>query len=145
MHLEYSLSLTVGRTKSTATNCSSKVRKICPAVSDLHNEASEPFFFAYVPHACFQRQSDIYFKTLFLSVLFCIDYHRRFTAGIKLFHTGNVHAHLSPRLVAGLQAVPYTHCRKSSASFTGILARRQSVVSLSCVTVYTSTHQTRTL
>ena len=64
-----------------------------------------------IPHARFPRQSDIYFKTLFLSVPFGID-HRRFTAGIKLFHTGNVHAHLSPRLVAGLQAVPYTHCEK---------------------------------
>ena len=108
-HLEYSPSLTVGRTSSTTTNCSSKVGKIRPAaVLDLDNEATEPFC---IPHARFARQSDIYFKTLFLSVPFCID-HRRFTAGIKLFHTGNVHAHLSPRLVAGLQAVPYTHCEK---------------------------------
>ena len=104
VHLEYSPSLTVGRTSSTATNCLSKVGKIRPAVPDLHNEATEPFC---IPHARFPRQSDIYFKTLFLSVPFGID-HRRFTAGIKLFHTGNVHAHLSPRLVAGLQAVPYT-------------------------------------
>ena len=79
MHLEYSPSLTVGRTSST----SSKVWKIRPAVPDLHNEATEPFC---IPHARFPRQSDIYFKTLFLSVPFCID-HRRFTAGIKLFHT----------------------------------------------------------
>ena len=141
VHLENSPSLTVGRTSSTATNCSSKVWKIRPAVPDLHNKATAPFC---IPHARFPMQSNIYFKTLFLSVPFCI-YHRRFTAGIKLFHTGNVHAHLSPRLVAGLQAVPYTHTVKSSASFTRFLARRQSVVSLSCVTVYTSTHQTRTL
>ena len=53
----------------------------------------------------------IFFKTLFLSVPFCID-HRRFTAGIKRLRTGNIHAHLSPRLVAGLQAVLYTHCEK---------------------------------
>ena len=52
-----------------------------------------------------------------LKLFFCL-YHvastteAGFTAGIKLFHTGNVHAHLSPRLVAGLQAVPYTHCEK---------------------------------
>ena len=108
MHLEYSPSLTVGRTSSTATNCSSKVWKICPTVPDLHSEATESFC---ILHVHCPRQSDVYFKTLFLSVPFCID-HRRFTAGIKLFHTGNVHAHLSPRLVAGLQAVPYTQCGK---------------------------------
>ena len=108
MHLEYSPSLTVGRTSSTATNCSSKVWKIRPAVPDLHSEAREPFC---IPHARLPRQSDIYFKTLFLSVPFCID-HRRFTAGIKRLRTGNIHAHLSPRLVAGLHAVPYTHCEK---------------------------------
>ena len=62
-------------------------------------------------YACFPRQSNIYFKTLFLSVPSGID-HRRFTAGIKLFHTGIVHAHISPRLVAGLQAVLYIHCEK---------------------------------
>ena len=67
--------------------------------------------FAYLMHVS-QGSQIYYFKTLFLSVPFCID-HRRFTAaGIKLFHTGNVHAHLSPRLVAGLQAVPYTHREK---------------------------------
>ena len=109
VHLEYSRSLTVGRTSSTATNCLSKVWKIRPAVPDLHNEATETFC---IPHARVPRQSDtIYFKTLFVSVPFCID-HRRFTAGIKLFHTGNVHAHLSSRLVAGLQAIFYTHFEK---------------------------------
>ena len=57
--------------------------------------------FAYLMHVS-KAIRYIFFKTLFLSVPFCID-HRRFTAGIKLFrHTGNVHAHLSPRLVAGL-------------------------------------------
>ena len=115
-----------------------KVWKIRPAVPVLHNEATEPLC---IPHARFPRQSDIFlnsfFPLSFLSVPFCID-HRRFTAGIKLFHTGNVHAHLSPRLVAGLQAVPYTHCVKF-CKFHRFLARRQSVVSLSCVTVYTST------
>ena len=104
VHLECCPSLTVGRTSSTATHCSSKVWKIRPAVPDLHNEATAPFC---IPPARFPRQSDICFKTLFLSFPFCID-HRRFTAGIKLFLTGKVHAHLSPRLVAGLQAVPYT-------------------------------------
>ena len=117
----------MGRTSLTSTNCLSKVWKIRPAVPGLHNDATEPFC---IPHAHFPRQSDtIYFKTVFVSVPFCID-HRRSTAGINLFHTGNVHAHLPPRLVAGLQAVPYTHCRKGSTSFTRFLARRQSVVSL---------------
>ena len=93
VHLEYSPSLTVGRTSSIATNCSSKVWEIRPAVPVLHNEATEPFC---VPHARFPRQSDIYFKTLFISVPFCIV-HRRFMAGIKLFHmSGKVHADLSP-------------------------------------------------
>ena len=143
MPLEYSPSLTVGRTASTATNCPSKVWKIRPAVPDLHNEATAPFC---IPHARFRGSQICYFKTLFLSVPFCID-HRRFTAGIKLFYTGNVHAHLSPRPVAGLQLSSslHVHRRKGSANFTWFLARRQSVVSLSCVTVYTSTHQTRTL
>ena len=53
VHLEYSPSLTVGRTPSTATNCSSKVWKIRPAVPDLHNEAKETFC---VPHARFAKQ-----------------------------------------------------------------------------------------
>ena len=43
LHFENSPSLTVGRTSSTATNCSSKVWKIRHAVPDLHNEATEPF------------------------------------------------------------------------------------------------------
>ena len=55
--------------------------------------------FAYLMHVSQGSRIYIYFKTLFLSVQFCID-HRRFTAGIKLFHIGNVHTHLLPRLVA---------------------------------------------
>ena len=99
----------MARTSSTATNCSSKFWKIHPAVHFLTSTMKQQSLFAYLTHV--SQSSHIYFKTLFLSVPFCID-HRRFTAGIKLFHTGNVHAHLSPRLVAGLQAVPYTHCEK---------------------------------
>ena len=117
-----------------------KVWKIRPAVPVLHNEATEPLC---IPHARFPKAVRYYILKLFfpplsfLSVPFCID-HRRFTAGIKLFHTGNVHAHLSPCLAAGLRAVPYTHCVEF-CKFHRFLARRQSVVSLSCVTVYTST------
>ena len=97
----------MGRTSSTATNCSSKVWKIHPAVQFLTSTMKQQNLFAYLMHICQCSQIyNILFKTLFLSVSFCID-HRRFTAGIKLFH-----AHLSPRLVAGLQAVPYTHCEK---------------------------------
>ena len=141
VHLEYSPSLTVGRMPSTATNCSSKVWKIRPAVPDLHNEATEPFC---IPHARFTRQSDMYFKTLFLSVPFCID-HRRSMVGVKLFHmTGNVHAHLSPRLVE-LQFS--THTVNSSASFTKFLALRQSVVSQSvlCHSVHIHSSNAHTL
>ena len=109
VYLEYCPSLTMGRTSSTATNCSSKVWKIRPAVHFLTSTMKQQSFFAYLMHV--SQGSQTYILKLFLSVPFCID-HARFTAGIKLFHAGNVHAHLSPRLVAGLQAVPYTHCEK---------------------------------
>ena len=71
MHLEYSPSLNVGRTSSTATNCSSKVWKIRPAVLDLHNESTEPFC---IPYARFPRQSDMYFKMDSFSI--CPILHR---------------------------------------------------------------------
>ena len=49
VHLEYSPSLTVGRTSSMATNCLSKVWKISPAIPDLHKEATESFC---IPQSC---------------------------------------------------------------------------------------------
>ena len=109
VHLEYSPSLNVGRTSSTATNCSSKVWKIRPAVLDLHNEATEPF---RIPHAPFPRQSNMYFKMDSFSIFPILRRPPKVHCWDKLFHTGNVQAHLSPRLVPGLQAVPYTHCEK---------------------------------
>ena len=75
--------------------------------------------FAYLMHV--SQGSKMYI----LKIFFSLSHFASTTAGIKLFHTGNVHAHLSPRLVADLHAVSYTHCRKSSASFTRFLARRQ--------------------
>ena len=136
----------MGRTSSTATNCSSKVWKIRPAVPDLHNEATEPFC---IPHARSPRQSDIYFKTLFLSVPFCI-YHRLFTAGIKGFSTltGNVHArHLSPRLVSSRPTqFPCTHRCKKFCQFH-LVSRSSPICSVSvlCHSVHSHSSNAHTL
>ena len=87
----------------------------------------------------FSRQPDIILKLFFYLFHFASTTEGSLL-GSPLFHTGIVHAHLSPRLVAGLQLSSnslHVHCRKGSASFTWFLARRQSVVCLSRVTVYT--------
>ena len=84
------------------------------------------------------------FKTLFLSVPFCMD-HRRFIAGIKLFHTGNVHAYLSPRLVVGLQAVPYTHCEKFCQFHRVSRSSPVSSVSVLCHSVHIHSSNAHTL
>ena len=62
VQLEYSPSLTVGRTSSTATNCSSKVWKIRPAVPDLHNEAQQSLF-AHLLHV--SQGNEIYILKFF--------------------------------------------------------------------------------
>ena len=85
----------------------------------LTSTMKQQSLFAYLMHV--SQGSKMYI----LKIFFSLSHFASTTAGIKLFHTGNVHAHLSPRLVADLHAVPYTHCRKSSASFTRFLARRQ--------------------
>ena len=116
------------------------LQKIRPAVRDLHNEATEPQF---LHTSC----SLIYVLKLF----FCLSHFASTTEGSLLGSNLSTQAMFTPifrRLAAGLQAVPYTHCEKFCQFHQlEFLARRQSVVSLSLsyVTVYTSSHQTRTL
>ena len=144
VHLEYSPSLTVGRTSSTAINCSSKAWKIRPAVPDLHNEATEPV--ASLMHVSQCRSQILIFKNFFFYV--CPILHR--PTQVHCWDRTFPHRECSRPSFATPSGRPTSsslskHTVKSSASFTRFLARRQSVVSLSCVTVYTSTHQTRTL
>ena len=93
---------------STATNCSSKIGK-----SDLQVLTSTMKRNIYsLLHV--SQGNQMFILKLFFSV--CLSHVASTTERVhcwdQTFPHRNVHAHLSPRLVAGLQAVPYTHCEK---------------------------------
>ena len=98
--------------------------------------------FLHTSRTFFSRQPDIILKLFFYLFHFASTTEGSLL-GSPLFHTGIVHAHLSPRLVAGLQAVPYTHCEKFCQFHLVSRSSPISSVSVSCHSVHT--HQTRTL
>ena len=72
VHLEYSRSLTVGRTSSTATNCSSKFGK--SVLQFLSSTMKQQSLFAYLMHVS-QGSQILYFKTLlFFPFLFYLSH-----------------------------------------------------------------------
>ena len=96
----------MGRTSSTATNCSSKLTgpKIRPY--DLHNEA---YLFAFLHTVMHVSQGS---KIYILKLFFCLSHFASTTEGLLLepnFSTQGMFTPIFRRLVAGLQAVPYTH------------------------------------
>ena len=97
----------MGRTSSTATNCSSKLTgpKIRPY--DLHNEA---YLFAFLHTIMHVSQGS---KIYILKLFFCLSHFASTTEGLLLepnFSTQGMFTPIFRRLVAGrLQAVPYTH------------------------------------